>query len=124
MYFNVLGKHFLVLGSLERTSDLFDKRSANYSDRMRLPMLGELYVLDSFYLDKLVKISVHCRMKWDFGVPFMPYGGLWRKHRKLFHEYFQPSMVPTYLPIQRRKVHDFLYRLIVTPDNFLRHTRQ
>ena len=44
VYFNVLGKHFLVLGSLERTSDLFDKRSSNYSDRMRLPMLGELYV--------------------------------------------------------------------------------
>ena len=44
IYFNVLGSHFLILGSLERTTDLLEKRSSNYSDRMRLPMLVELYV--------------------------------------------------------------------------------
>ena len=48
VYFNVLGQHFLVLGSLQRTTDLFENRSLNYSDRMRLPMLVELCVLDSF----------------------------------------------------------------------------
>ena len=48
MYFNVLGQPFLVLGSLQRTTDLFEKRSSNYSDRMRLPMLVELCVLYSF----------------------------------------------------------------------------
>ena len=47
VYFNVLGQHFLVLGSLRRTNDLFEKRSSNYSDRIRMPMM-ELYVLDSF----------------------------------------------------------------------------
>ena len=122
VYFNVLGKHFLVLGSLERTSDLFDKRSSNYSDRMRLPMLGELYVF--FYLNELNKISVHCRMKWDFAMPFMPYGIMWRKQRRLFHEKFQPNMVSNYLPIQRRKVLDFLYQLLVTPDNLYPHIQQ
>ena len=50
IYFNVLGQHFLVLGSLRRTNDLFEKRSSNYSDRMRMPMVMELYVLDSFRL--------------------------------------------------------------------------
>jgi len=54
VYFNVLGQHFLVLGSQERTTDLFDKRSSNYSDRMRLPMVVELYVSDFFHL-RLVK---------------------------------------------------------------------
>ncbi|KAF8815533.1 hypothetical protein BYT27DRAFT_7045609, partial [Phlegmacium glaucopus] len=33
VYFNVLGQHFLVLGSKERINDLFEKRSSNYSDR-------------------------------------------------------------------------------------------
>ena len=47
VYFNVLGQDFLILGSLQRTTDLFDKRSVNYSDRMRLPMLVELWV---FYI--------------------------------------------------------------------------
>ena len=40
--FNVLGQHFLILGSFERTTDLFEKRSSNYSDRVRLPMMIEL----------------------------------------------------------------------------------
>ena len=42
VYFEVLGQPFLVLDTHERTSDLFDKRSTNYSDRMRIPMLLEL----------------------------------------------------------------------------------
>ena len=42
IYFKVLGHHFLILGSFERTTDLFEKRSLNYSDRPRLPMLLEL----------------------------------------------------------------------------------
>lgn len=42
IYFEVLGQPFMVLGSLKRTSDLFDKRSSNYSDRMRMPMVIEL----------------------------------------------------------------------------------
>ena len=42
VYFEVLGQPFLVLDTLERTNDLFDKRSTNYSDRMRMPMVLEL----------------------------------------------------------------------------------
>ena len=48
IYFNVLGQHFLVLGSVRRTTDLFEKRSSNYSDRMRMTMVMDLYVLDFF----------------------------------------------------------------------------
>ena len=44
MYLNVLGQPFLILNSLQRTTDLLEKRSSNYSDRMRLPMLVELCV--------------------------------------------------------------------------------
>lgn len=41
-YSEVLGQSFLLLGSLRRTTDLFDRRSFNYSDRPRTPMLIEL----------------------------------------------------------------------------------
>jgi hypothetical protein len=44
IYLNVLGQHFLILGSLQRITDLLEKRSSNYSDRMRMPMAVELYV--------------------------------------------------------------------------------
>jgi len=65
IYFNVLGQHFMVLSDLKSTTDLFEKRSSNYSDRMRLPMLNEL-------------------MSWDMSLALMPYGLWWRKHRRLF----------------------------------------
>jgi len=42
IFFEVLGQSFLVLNSLNRTNDLFETRSSNYSDRMRAIMLVEL----------------------------------------------------------------------------------
>ena len=42
VYFEVLGQSFLALDTLERTNDLFEKRSTNYSDRTRMPMILEL----------------------------------------------------------------------------------
>lgn len=42
IYFEVLGQRFLVLNTLERVQDLLEKRSFNYSDRMRMPMVLEL----------------------------------------------------------------------------------
>ena len=50
IYFNVLGQHFMVLNDLKNITDLFDKRSSNYSDRMRMPMVVELYVFNPFHL--------------------------------------------------------------------------
>ena len=43
VYYEVLGQPLLILGSLKRTNDLFEKRSPNYSSRIqRLPMLLDL----------------------------------------------------------------------------------
>ena len=123
IYFNVLGHHFLILCSFERTTDLFEKRSSNYSDRMRLPMLCELCVSDSLHIIHRDK-RVYFRMKWDFNFSLLPYGVWWRKHRKSFHQYFNINAVSKYMPVQRREVHAFLRRLLDTPDNFLHHIQQ
>jgi hypothetical protein len=42
IYFKIFGQGILVLGSLTRTNDLLEKRSANYSDRPNMPMLVDL----------------------------------------------------------------------------------
>ena len=47
IFFKILGQPFLVLGSAERTYDLFEKQSQNYSDRARFPMFIELLVTSS-----------------------------------------------------------------------------
>ena len=125
VYFNVFGQRFLVLGSKQRTTDLLEKRSSNYSDRERMPMLRELFVFDFFHSNEVVKTGcIYCRMNWDFDMGFLPYGVRWRKPRKLFHQHFHINAVSKYLPIQRREVHAFLRRLLVTPDDFLHHVRQ
>ena len=127
IYFNVLGQHFLVLGSVRRTTDLFEKRSLNYSNRMRMPMVMELYVLDSFFFfisSKKKLVLFYCRMKWDFNLALQPYGVWWRRQRRLFHTHFNQDAVSKYIPIQKREVHTFLRRLLVTPDNFLHHSQQ
>ena len=123
IYFNVLGQHFLILCSFERTTDLFEKRSSNYSDRPRLPMLVELYVSHSLHLKACEKKACF-RMKWDFHLGVLPYGVWWRRHRRSFDQHFNINAVSKYLPIQRREVHTFLRRLLDTPDDFLHHIRQ
>ena len=55
IYLNVLGQHFVILNSLEVTTELFEKRSSNYSDRKHTIMLHELYVSLSLHFKKLVK---------------------------------------------------------------------
>ena len=124
IYLNVLGQHFLILSSLEVTTDLFEKRSSNYSDRKHVTMLVELYVSHPFHLKELVKNTDQCRMNWSINMAMMPYGLWWRQHRKLLHKYFHRNAVTEYQSIQRQEVQAFLRRLLVTPDNFFHHIRQ
>ena len=57
IHLNILGQHFVILNSLEVTTDLFEKRSSNYSDRKQTTMMVELYVSShSFYLEELSKM--------------------------------------------------------------------
>ena len=63
-------------------------------------------------------------MKWDYATPFIAYDAMWRKQRRVFHEFFQLNAVSKYLPIQSRVAHNFLRRLLATPDDFLHHIRQ
>ena len=126
IYLNILGQPYVILSSLEVIIDLFEKRSSNYSDRNYLTMLNELYVSHHFHLTgkELIKNADRCRMNWSMNIAHMPYGSWWRRHRKLFHEYFHRNAVIKYQPIQRQEVQAFLRRLLVTPDNFFHHIRQ
>ena len=124
VYFEVLGHHFLILGTFERTTDLLEKRSSNYSDRMRLPMMIDLYVSVFFCISNFVKRKLCFRMGWGYNFSVMPYGVPWRRRRRSFHNFFNINVVSKYMPIQRREVHAFLRRLLDTPDNFFHHIRQ
>ncbi|KAF8655202.1 hypothetical protein AX16_003234 [Volvariella volvacea WC 439] len=100
----VLGQPIILLGSLKRTSDLFDKRSSIYSDRVRMPMINEL-------------------MGWDFSLAFMRYGLPWRKHRKMFSAHFNNAASSRYKPIHTKETRYLLGRLLSSPENFMHHIR-
>jgi len=104
IYFNVLGRHFMILSSLEMITDLFEKRSSNYSDRMQPTMMIEL-------------------MDWDLNMAMLRYNPWWRRHRRLFHEYFHRNAVLKYQPIQQQAAKALLRQLLVTPDDFFHHVR-
>ena len=63
-------------------------------------------------------------MNGKISMALMPYGLWWRKHRRVFHEYFHRDAVTKYQPIQKQEVQAFLRRLLDTPDNFFHHIRQ
>ncbi|KAF8190347.1 cytochrome P450 [Mycena galopus ATCC 62051] len=99
---NVLGTDILVVNSAEAASALFGYKSAIYSDRPRMPMLGELVGLG-----------------WHFG--FMPHGEDWRIHRKIFGQGFTATAVEGYQEQEIKWTKTFLRNLMATPQNFGEH---
>ncbi|KAF8884166.1 cytochrome P450 [Infundibulicybe gibba] len=104
VHFKIFDQSFVILNSLKRTTDIFDKRSSSYSSRPRMPMLVEL-------------------MGWDVIFTFLPYGSAWRTRRRMFHEHFNMNVVDKYKPTQARESRRFLQRLLDTPDDFMHHIR-
>nr|BED43007.1 cytochrome P450 monooxygenase [Trametes versicolor] len=103
VYMDILGQPMLILGSHHIALDLLEKRSALYSDRVRSAMVD----LAGF----------------DWLLATMPYGPWWRRHRRAFHQFFNPTAIVELRSIQRTQVGHFLNRLINTPDDFYEHIR-
>ncbi|EMD35342.1 hypothetical protein CERSUDRAFT_53277 [Gelatoporia subvermispora B] len=103
IYMNVLGKHIVVLNTAKAVSDLFEIRSAIYSDRTRFIMVS---LLD---------------LEWN--MILMRYGNSWRQHRRMIHTYFNDEIIKDYQPIQQKKARQLVSLLVQRPDRFLEHTR-
>lgn len=99
-----VGTPVIVLNSIQAINDLLEKRSSIYSDRPVTVMAYEMVGLDR-----------------NFG--FVPYGDVWREHRRLFHQYFRLDMVPKYHDRMLKHTKDLLQRLLVSPDRLMEHLR-
>ncbi|KAI0325277.1 cytochrome P450 [Cubamyces sp. BRFM 1775] len=104
IYLNLAGTPVIVVNSAQAAHALFEKRSALYSDRTRMPMLNELVGCD-----------------WHF--VFMGYGDSWRERRRVFHQYFHPNAATNYRPREIKVARELLRRLLETPDDFMIHLR-
>lgn len=54
----------------------------------------------------------------------IPYGEDWRRHRRLFHKYFNQISAKGYYDIQSKEAHALLRSLIDKPDDFALHVRK
>ncbi|KAF9560816.1 cytochrome P450, partial [Agrocybe pediades] len=98
------GKTTIILNSLKAAMELLDKRSSNSSDRPRL-VCGTL-------------------MGWEWDFAHMAYSDRWRRHRRVFHQYFQPRNLVSYYAIQKKVTANLLSQLGRSPENFAAHIRQ
>ncbi|KAH9889919.1 cytochrome P450 [Cubamyces lactineus] len=92
MYLEVLGKPMLVLNSPDVMNELLEKHSAKTSSRAQTP---------------LISLAGQA-----FNFAFLPYGRLWRTHRRMFWQYFNPGKMTSYWPVQREVTRKFLVKLL------------
>ncbi|KAG9098356.1 hypothetical protein FRC07_010657, partial [Ceratobasidium sp. 392] len=103
----VLGRHIVVLNSIESAVDLLDKRSSNYSDRPELTMLND---------DNL--------MGWGQNTVTRRYDDGWRRARRLIHQRFSKTAVSELYPIQEQEALSFLQKLLADDTRFMRTFRE
>ncbi|KAF9024764.1 cytochrome P450 [Hymenopellis radicata] len=103
VHYEVLGQPIIVVSSEKAATELFERRSTNYSDRPPVPML-EL-------------------MGMDWNLVNFRYSDTWRTHRKMFHQYFNANQVAAYQPVQLEASVTLLQQMLTTPEAFFSHVR-
>ncbi|KAE8313537.1 cytochrome P450 [Aspergillus transmontanensis] len=83
-------------------SQLLDKRSHIYSSRPRMVMLGDSR--SATHRDQAV----------------LPYGDIWRHHRRLTHNVIGSQAVRAHRPIQDNEIKVMLQDLLQQPENFVK----
>ncbi|KAF7973518.1 hypothetical protein HWV62_14936 [Athelia sp. TMB] len=63
------------------------------------------------------------KMGYDRVFAFIPYGPLWRSHRKAFHQEFQPQHASRHHPIEAKATHNLLRHLLTNPQQWFEHAR-
>lgn len=109
-------------------TELFEKRSANYSELCGSPTAGGI----SFCLHHVSIPHGSHAILWSMlidGGRFQcivesPWNkAFFRQHRKTSHQYFQPRAIPAYQEIQLEATATLLRQLLEAPDNFIQHVR-
>ncbi|KAI0076600.1 cytochrome P450 [Panus rudis PR-1116 ss-1] len=100
----IFGTNLIVINTMDIARDLFDKRSAIYSDRPDAPMLNDL-------------------VGWGWGGANVGYGDDWRGIRRAFHQVFSPDDIHKYFDTYIEANRDLLVRLIDSPERFIDHFR-
>ncbi|KAL0954546.1 hypothetical protein HGRIS_003512 [Hohenbuehelia grisea] len=98
LYVNALGRSMVILDSITAATDLLEKRSSNYSDRPRFPVIELL--------------------GYDPNLVLMPYGDRFRKHRKIIHSNFTKRACLPWRDLQKDSAYNLALSLLDNGENY------
>jgi hypothetical protein len=104
VHVQALGKHIIVLNTLEVITDLLDRRRKIYSDRPVFQMAGEL-------------------MGTRDAMTFIPCNDRWRSYRKLVRQILNPQAAASFRQIQTHARDLYIQSLFHEPTKFIRELR-
>ncbi|KAF9002123.1 cytochrome P450 [Cyathus striatus] len=104
IYLHIPGRSYLVVNSLKAATELLEKRSGIYSDRMKL-ILYEM-------------------MGWVPTLTFLPYGKRFQTHRRLLQEYLHQKQCLSYQPLQTQHARRLLVNLSDNPNKCMKHLQR
>ncbi|KAF8977340.1 cytochrome P450 [Cyathus striatus] len=99
IYLHIPGRSYLVVNTLKAATELLDKRSGVYSDRM----------------------NIMFRMGWFPIVTFLPYGKQFQRHRRILQEYLHQKQCLSYHPLQTQYARRLLVNLSDDPNKCIKH---
>ncbi|KAF8695637.1 cytochrome P450, partial [Rhizoctonia solani] len=95
IHLNIMGQSIVVLNSAQAASDLLDKRSAIYSDRVNAAMVNDRALLD-----------------WSDFAGMLPYNDAWRRQRRRMTNWLNPRSVIQFNGLQQDEARLLLGRLL------------
>ncbi|TCD70336.1 hypothetical protein EIP91_003965 [Steccherinum ochraceum] len=104
LYLRLPMQHAIILGTFKAATELFDKRSHTYSDRLNN------VVLQLMRIDDILVVA--------------RYNAVWKAQRRIFHQYFGQSTVEQYREIQLHHARLFLTWVHETPADVRQHVRR
>ncbi|TFK27949.1 cytochrome P450 78A3p [Coprinopsis marcescibilis] len=104
VYLESFGQSIMVLSTVQRTKELLEKRARIYSDKPRSPMAFDL-------------------MNYGDFMGLMPYGTLWKRHRRAFTKHFAPADLSRYHPTTTKNVRKYLKNVANDPSKWMGHTK-
>ncbi|KAF8668099.1 cytochrome P450 [Rhizoctonia solani] len=99
-YMNMMGQPVVVLNKAQAATDLLEKRSAMYSDRIGSAMVDHPALLD-----------------WANFAGMLPYSDLWRRQRRRINNWLNPRAVRQFDNLQEDVVKQLLGRLLKVSQN-------
>ena len=106
IYVNILGQEMIILNSSKAAVELFDKRSANYSDRPVAMMAGEI-------------------MGWNRSLALVRYGPQFREYRKYMNRVIGTrASMEKFSPLVEKEMAKLVARIAANPSSLVRQIRK